>query len=235
MSSVVAARQPTRLRARRGLRGMAALFARLALAWLLVQAPGAQAQGVEVLALAATRGTDIVAVDYQLRVTLPRAVEEAAQRGVPLYFTASATLWKPRWYWRDDRVARARREWRLTYQPLTSTWRVSQGGLGQSHATLADAMAAMTRATAWRVADAAAVDADVRHYVEFSWELDTSQLPRPLQIGLTGVGGGGDWNLGVDRTVRLDLRAEPRPETRPEAARPEVRPETRPDARPDAK
>lgn len=224
MSSVVAARQPTGLRARRGLRGIAARVAALALAGLLLSlAPRAWAQGVEVLALAATRGADTVVLDYQLRVTLPRAVEEAAQRGVPLYFTASATLWKPRWYWRDDRVARVRREWRLTYQPLTSTWRVSQGGLGQSHATLADAMAAMTRTSAWRVADAAAVDGDARPYVEFSWELDTSQLPRPLQIGLTGVGGGSDWNLGVDRTVRVDLRAEPRPEPRPEAARPDSR------------
>jgi Domain of unknown function (DUF4390) len=227
MSSVVAARQPTGLRARRGLRGMVALVIPLVLAWLLVLAPAARAQGVEVLALAATRGTDTVALDYQLRVTLPRAVEEAAQRGVPLYFTASATLWKPRWYWRDDRVARVRREWRLTYQPLTSTWRVSQGGLGQSHATLADAMAAMTRATAWRVADAAVVEADARPYVEFSWELDTSQLPRPLQIGLTGVGGSSDWNLGLERSVRV----EPRPEPRPDAARPEARPDTRPEAR----
>lgn len=236
MSSVVAARQPTGLRARRGLRGMAVRAAAAALAVLLLMlAPRAWAQGVEVLALSAARGVDTVALDYQLRVTLPRAVEEAAQRGVPLYFSASATLWKPRWYWRDDRVARVRREWRLTYQPLTSSWRVSQGGLGQSHATLAEAMAAMTRASAWRVADAAAVDADAKPYVEFSWELDTSQLPRPLQIGLTGVGGGGDWNLGIDRTVRVDVRPEARPEARPEV-RPEVRPEgARPDARPDAK
>jgi hypothetical protein len=29
---------------------------------------------------------------------------------------------------------------------LTSTWRVSQGGLGQSHDTLGDALAVMTRA-----------------------------------------------------------------------------------------
>ena len=80
-------------------------------------------------------------------------------------------------------------------------------------------MAAMTRATAWRVADAATVEADARPYVEFAWELDTSQLPRPLQIGLTGVGGGGDWNLGVDRTVRVEVRPEPRPD----AARPDAR------------
>ena len=244
MPSVVAARQPTGHRARRGPRSLTASIASFLLAWLLVLAPGARAQGVEVLGLAATRSAETVALDYQLRVTLPRAVEEAAQRGVPLYFSASATLWKPRWYWRDDRLARVRREWRLTYQPLTSSWRVSQGGLGQSHATLVDAMGAMTRGTAWRVADAAAVDADARAYVEFSWELDTSQLPRPLQIGLTGVGGGGDWNLGLERTVQVSApRAEARPEPRPDAARPEPKPEpksepkseARPDARPEAK
>lgn len=176
----------------------------------------ARAQGVEVLGLAATRSAEAVAVDYQLRVTLPRVVEEAALRGVPLYFAATATLWRPRWYWRDDRIARAHREWRLTYQPLTSTWRVSQGGLGQSHASLAEALTSMTRSSNWRIADAAQAEADVRHYVEFEWALDTSQLPRPLQIGLTGVGGGaGDWSLGVERRVRLDVA--PTEPVKPEA------------------
>jgi len=171
---------------------------------LLSWAGGAQAQGVEVLNLALQRGTDEVTIDYQLRVTLTRPVEEAAQRGVPLYFVATATMWRPRWYWRDERVARVRREWRLSYQPLTSTWRVSQGGLGQSHASLVDAMAAMTRSSGWRIADAAQVEADGKYYVEFDWQLDLSQLPKPLQIGLTGVAGGGDWNIGVERELRLD-------------------------------
>jgi hypothetical protein len=176
----------------------------------------ARAQGVEVLGLAATRSAEAVGVDYQLRVTLPRVVEEAALRGVPLYFAATATLWRPRWYWRDDRIVRAHREWRLTYQPLTSTWRVSQGGLGQSHASLAEALTSMTRSSSWRIADAAQAEADVRHYVEFEWALDTSQLPRPLQIGLTGVGGGaGDWSLGVERRVRLDVA--PTEPVKPEA------------------
>jgi hypothetical protein len=191
----VAASPASRPRGRRGV-----------LAWLLTLglAAGAWAQNVEVVGLAALRDAEAVTLDYQLRVALPRAAEEAALRGVPLYFTATATLWKPRWYWRDDRIARARREWRLTYQPLTSSWRVSQGGLGQSHASLAEAMATMTRAGAWRIADAALAEADGRHYIEFEWQLDTTQLPRPLQIGLTGVGGASEWALGVERSVKLE-------------------------------
>ena len=194
-------------RARGSLRGwLGRIAALLALAWVLLQP--AAAQGVDVLALAAARGPEAVTVEYQLRVALPRAAEEAVQRGVPLYFTAQATLWRNRWYWRDERVARVRREWRLSYQPLTSTWRVSQGGLGQSHGTLAEALASIANSTGWRLADAAAVDADSRYYVEFDWALDTAQLPRPLQIGLTGIGAASEWALGVERTLRL--AAEPK-------------------------
>lgn len=188
------------------------------LAWallgaLLLGGALAQAQGVEVLELGARRDEAAVRLDYQLRVVLPPVVEDAALRGVPLYFTAQATLWKPRWYWRDERVARASREWRLSYQPLTSSWRVSQGGLGQSHASLAEALATMTRSAGWQVAEAREVEADSRHYLEFSWRLDTTQLPRPMQIGLGGIGGIGglggtsEWSLGVERTVRLGPEA----------------------------
>lgn len=202
MPCLAAARQQIGHRAARWLR--CASFALLC----LVLGAAAQAQGVEVLQLAAKRDADAVALEYQLRVALPRAAEEAVQRGVPIHFAAQATLWRSRWYWRDERIARARREWRLSYQPLTSSWRVSQGGLGQSFPSLAEALASFTQSTGWRLADAALVDPDGRYYVEFDWHLDTTQLPRPLQIGITGVGGAGDWSLGVERSVRLAVEAK---------------------------
>jgi len=181
-----------------------ALAAWLLLGLLLVgAAPVARAQGVEVLDLEARRDEVAVRLDYQLRVALPPAVEEAALHGVPIYFSAQAVLWRPRWYWRDQAVARASREWRLSFQPLTSTWRLSQGGLGQSFASLPEALAAMTRSSGWRIADAREVEADGRHYIEFSWRLDTTQLPRPMQIGLGGIGGASDWSLGVERSLKL--------------------------------
>jgi Domain of unknown function (DUF4390) len=148
-----------------------------------------------------------------------------------LYFAATATLWRSRWYWRDERIVRVRREWRLAYQPLTSTWRVSQGGLGQSHASLDEALSTMTRTTAWRLADASQAEADGRHYLEFEWALDTSQLPRPLQIGLTGPGAASEWALGIERTVRLEARPEPKPD----APKPESRVDARPEARAEGK
>ena len=174
--------------------------------------PAAQAQGAEVLELRPRLDDTTLSIDYQLRVALPPAVEAAALRGVPLYFRAQAALWRTRWYWRDERIARVTREWRLSYQPLTSAWRISQGGLGQSFASLPEALAAITRSAGWRIADAREVEPDGRHYVEFTWRLDTAQLPRPMQIGLSGIGGASEWSLGVERTVALSLEA-PRPET----------------------
>lgn len=204
MICAVAASHTTGPRMRRG--PLAWLLVAFAVVLLLACGGRAQAQSqappLEVVTLAATRGAEAVSLDYQLRVELPPVVEEAARRGVPLYFVASAALYRPRWYWRDARLARERREWRLTFQPLTSTWRVSQGGLGQSHDTLAEALATFTRSTAWRLADATQAEADGRHYVEFEWTLDTTQLPRPLQIGITGAGS--DWALRVERSMKLE-------------------------------
>lgn len=133
---------------------------------------------------------------YALDFELSRQVEEALLKGVPIYFVARAEVFRTRWYWRDKRVGVAERNWRLAWQPLTRRYRLSQGSLSQNYDRLDDALAGVQRATRWKIADAAALEADTKQYVEFSFRLDTSQLPRPLQIG---VGGQQDWNLAVER------------------------------------
>jgi hypothetical protein len=160
----------------------------------------ARADTVDVLYFDVVRGDGAVAVDAVLRVALPATVEDALRRGVPLYFRAEATLYRSRWYWLDQRVGRATRQWRLSYQPLTGTFRVGIGGLNQGFESLAEAMAAVTRLNGWRVADASDVEPGQRYYLEFGWQLDTSQLPRPMQIG---IGNLPDWALAVQRTVAL--------------------------------
>jgi hypothetical protein len=160
----------------------------------------ARANGVELVTLDVVRDDEAVSIDFAVRVTLPPPVEDALRRGIVLHFEAQAELLRPRWYWRDLRVARVRREWRLSYQPLTGSFRVSTGGLHQSFASLDEAMAAMTRMTRWRVAAAADVDPDERHVLDFAWRLDTSELPRPMQIG---IGNLPEWQLAVERRVEL--------------------------------
>lgn len=159
------------------------------------------AQGVDLPTISARRQEGGVVLDFVADVTLSRAVEDALMRGVPVYFVAQATLLKPRWYWRDDRVSRAERSWRLSYQPLTSAWRVSVGAFSQSYTSLEEALTAVTRLSHWRIADSIASDPDAHYYVEFRYFLDSSQLPRPMQLDLAAQA---EWHLEVERTVHVE-------------------------------
>jgi hypothetical protein len=156
---------------------------------------------VELAQLQAVRSEGALTLDFAVRVTLPSAVEDALKRGVPVYFVAQADLKRNRWYWRDERVARVSRSWRVAYQPLTDNWRVGLGALHQTLPTLAEAIAAVTRSAGWKLADLSQLDPDDRYYVQFTYRLDTTQLPSPMQIGL---GGQADWAIGVERTLRVD-------------------------------
>jgi hypothetical protein len=171
----------------------------LALALMLLGTAAPVRAALELQELSVER-QDGVSISFNVRPRLPAAVDEALQRGIPLYFVAEATLYRSRWYWRDERVARVRRTWRLSYQPLTASWRVSTGGLHQTYDNASEALTAISRATRWRVAEPGQTDPDERYYVEFDYRLDTSQLPRPMQIG---VGGQADWALAVEHTVWL--------------------------------
>lgn len=158
----------------------------------------ARAQGVELSTLTLGRGEGHLLLEFTARLELSRAVNDALQRGIPVYFVAEATLYRSRWYWRDQRVARVRRAWRLAFQPLTATWRVSLGALTQSFATLSEALAVVSAAGNWPVVPLAELAPDEDYYLEFSYGLDTSQLPSPMQIGL---GGQADWVLNVEREL----------------------------------
>lgn len=146
------------------------------------------------------RSDDGLYLSYTVEFELSRAVEEALAKSVPIYFVVEATLFRDRWYWRDKRVAQVSRVWRIVYQPLTATYRVTFGDLSQTFPSRAEALAAVRRAVRWKLADAGQIEEGGRHYVEFGFRLDTSLLPRPMQIG---IGGQPDWALSVERIQRL--------------------------------
>lgn len=173
-------------------------FAGLLLALLAIFP--ARADGPEFTEFKVSRSGEGVFLDFALRFDLPRNVEDALQKGVPLYFVAQAEVFQPRWYWRDRRIARATRVWRLAFQPLTRKYRVTFGGLNQSYDTLADALASVRRVADWKIVEEGQIEEDERHYVEFSYRLDTTLLPRPMQIG---IGGQPEWTLVLERDQRF--------------------------------
>ena len=127
-----------------------------------------------------------------------------------MHFVADAQVVRPRWYWSDKTVAHATRHLRLSYQPLTRRWRLTQSSsrdetasqpglaLGQSFDALDDALAALQRLAGWKIAEAAAVEEGATYQVQFQFRLDISQMPRPLQFGAVGRSG---WNLALSRRM----------------------------------
>ena len=165
------------------------MFARIAIAacvaLLLALMPGmVRAEGVELAQMTTRRTEDGLELSFTTRFELSRAAEDALHKGVPLYFVAEAVVLRNRWYWRDARVAQAEHSWKLTWQPLTRQYRVSTGGLHQSFAGLDEALTVLRGQSAWRIAEPKDIEDGGGYYLEFSYKLDVSQLPRPMQIGL---------------------------------------------------
>ena len=201
MHSAVSAPRVSRPRAsQRGRRGMAVLF-QLVLLVLLWVAPMARAADPQLASFEVVHNEEGVLLTYAVNGDLARSVDDALSKAVPLYFVAEAELFRDRWYWRDQRVAGAVRIWRIVYQPLTSTYRVTFSGLSQNYNSREEAFAAISRTSRWKIAEPGQVAEGNRYYVEFSYRLDTSLLPRPMQIG---IGGQADWNYSVQRVQRLN-------------------------------
>lgn len=146
------------------------------------------------------RPDDGLLLSYGLHLVLPDPVEDALLKGVPLHFVVEVEVDRERWYWRDRRVARQRREWRLAWQPLTRRYRLSLGGFNQQHERLEEALGVIAAASRWQVAEAGSLDPEATHSVLFSFRLDSSRLPRPLQFS---AGTANAWNLVLERQATL--------------------------------
>jgi len=157
------------------------------------------------------RADNALWLSAQFGFALPPVVEDALLKGIPIYFAARAEVVRQRWYWFNRTVASAQRRARLAYHPLTQRWRLSTGtpqadevapglSLSQNFDSLPEAMAAVRRISHWKVADVAALEAGGQYRLQFSFELDTTELPRPLQIGTLGQS---DWVLSVSASQSL--------------------------------
>ena len=146
---------------------------------------------------------------------LPIGVEDALNKGVPLFFIAEVDVLKDRWYWSDKVVTHNERHMRLSYQPLTRRWKIyissqpiSNTGLGvamgQSFDTLTEALAMVKRVTRWKIAERQQIETGGKYHYNFNFRLDLSQLPRPLQRGAIGDS---EWALSFTRSQRLVIDA----------------------------
>jgi hypothetical protein len=169
---------------------------------VLCTLPAARAADLELTSFDVAHNDEGVFLSYNINLELSRGVDEALSKAVPLFFVAEAEVYRNRFYWRDLRVGYAVRRWRIVFQPLTGTYRVTfDGGLSQNYASRAEAFFAISSSAGWKIVEGPQIEEGSRHYVEFIYRLDTSQLPRPMQIG---VGGQADWTMVVKRTQKIN-------------------------------
>lgn len=184
---------------------------------LCLPTPAAHAQGATLAQMRLERTGDELYLSAVLRLALPEPVQDVLDKGIALHFVAEAEIIRERWYWLNQRVAHGTRHMRLAYQPLTRRWRLSVSPvpissavagvtLNQNFDTLQEALDAVGRIGRLRMGDVREIGEEREQPVVFRFRLDTSQLPRPFQIGLMGQSG---WDLAVEQSARLQVEVQP--------------------------
>jgi len=123
-----------------------------------------------------------VLLNAQFGFTLNATLEEALQRGVPLYFVLEAEITRPRWYWFDEKVLRATTQYRVSWLPLTRQYRVASGLLSQSFDTLDEVERLIGRVNSRSIAKVGELERGARYDVTVRLRLDVNQLPKPFQV-----------------------------------------------------
>lgn len=121
-------------------------------------------------------------VNAEFDFSLNSHLEEALTHGLPLYFKTEFELTRSRWYWLDEKTAKAELNWRLSYNALTRQYRLSTGSLQLGYPTLADAIGVMSRTRNWKLLDKGALKPGETYQAAIRMQFDTSQLPKPFQI-----------------------------------------------------
>jgi hypothetical protein len=162
-----------------------------ALAW----PAAASAEGIAVKSASITPAEDGWQVDAEFDVQFSPQLEEAINRGVPLYFVVEFEMARPRWYWFDEKPVVASQTYKITYTPLLRQYRVAIGSVYQNFTSFREVTRVLSRLRGWHVADNGAFKKGQEYQASLRMRLDTAQLPKPFQLNAIASR---DWNLASD-------------------------------------
>jgi hypothetical protein len=169
----------------------------LALA-VVFHATVAWAEGIHIKSAELIASEAGYSLEANYEITLSHTLEEALLRGLALPFVIDFELTYPRWWtlglW-NRTIAEFRQQHRLSYNALTRQYRLSFGNLHQNFDTLEEALGVLSRVRERMVFTPQDVDPDKVYLAELRLRLDTTQLPKPLQINALASR---DWNLSSD-------------------------------------
>lgn len=165
--------------------------------------PAAHAERITVRKAEANFLEDSCQLSAYFDISFNFVVEQALMQGVPLYFISEFTLTRPRWYWLDETVVQHEQSIKLSYNSLTSQYRITRGSIFQNFATLDAAINTIRHQSAAPIAAGLLKEGggffsgnlfkgDRSYIAAVRLRLDVTQLPKPLQVNALA---NNDWNL----------------------------------------
>ena len=154
------------------------------------------AEGVDVTQAHLENTEDGIKLSSTFSFELNHGLEDAINRGLPLYFTTEVEIRRPRWYWFDEQSIAASETTRLSYNVLTRQYHAAiVGRLQQSFTSLDDALSLVRRPSRWVIADKGVLKSGSVYSVAVRMRLDVAQLAKPLQVNAIN---NSDWRLSSD-------------------------------------
>ena len=136
-----------------------------------------------------------VLLNAEFEFSLNPTLEDALEKGIPLYFVLDFELTRGRWYWLDEKVAQTSLVYRVSYNALTRQYRVASGLLTQTFNSLEEVERSIGRITSRRVASADALSKGAKYDAAVRLRLDVNQLPKPFQVNALASR---EWTLASD-------------------------------------
>lgn len=155
----------------------------------------AHAEGISVRTATIAPDEDGWQVDAQFDIQFSPRLEEAVNRGVPLFFVVEFELARPRWYWFDEKPVEVTQTYKISYTPLLRQYRLSVGNVYQNFTRFEEVTRVLSRLHGWHVADRSAIKKDGTYQAGLRMRLDTGQLPKPFQLNAIASR---DWTLDSD-------------------------------------
>jgi len=171
------------------------LLALAALVLLLSAAPAAQAEGIDVNRAALVAAEEGYFLEADFGVALNPTLEDALNKGVPLYFLLEFEITRVRWYWLNDKILDTRQQYRLSYNALTRQYRLGLGALFHNFSALSEALDFLSRVRRRQVLEAGVLNKGNTYIAGVRMRLDVSQLPKPFQLNALASR---DWNFGSE-------------------------------------
>ena len=163
--------------------------------------PPAQAEGIEVRHAALVAGEEGYFLEADFEIALNPTLEDALNKGVPLYFLLEFEVIRPRWFnvfglsLFNEKVLNTQQQYRLSYNALTRQYRLGVGSLFHNFTALSEALDFLSRVRRRQVLESGILITGNTYSAGVRMRLDVSQLPKPFQLNALASR---DWNFGSE-------------------------------------